>query len=138
MEETPSLGRALATFGSAVAVLLVSLRLGAGMHLPVLLGTATACVAASLSGLKWDRIQAALFQGVQDGLPAISILLLVGMIVGLWLVGGTIPTLIWYGLSWLSPGVLVPAACLLAAVASTATGTSFGTISVGHRLNGCF
>jgi NhaC family Na+:H+ antiporter len=129
LEEKPSLGRALATFGSAVAVLLVSLRLGAGMHLPVVLGTVTACVAASLSGLKWNRIQAALFRGVQDGLPAISILLLVGMIVGLWLVGGTIPTLIWYGLSWLSPGVLVPAACLLAAVASTATGTSFGTIS---------
>ena len=129
MEDKPSLGRALATFGSAVAVLLASLRLGAGMHLPVLLGTATACVAASLSGLKWDRIQAALFKGVQDGLPAICILLFVGMVVGLWLVGGTIPTLIWYGLSWLSPGVLVPAACLLSAVASTATGTSFGTIS---------
>lgn len=129
MQEKPSLGRALATFGSVVAVLLVSLRLGAGMHLPVLLAAATACVAARLSGLKWDSIQAALFRGVQDGLPAIGILLMVGMIVGLWLVGGTIPTLIWYGLSWLSPGILVPAACLLAAVTSTATGTSFGTIS---------
>lgn len=129
MEEKPSLGKALATFGSAVAVLLLTLRLGAGMHLPVLLGAATACVAARLSGLKWDRIQAALFKGVQDGLPAISILLLVGMIVGLWIAGGTIPTLLWYGLSWLTPRVMVPAACLLAAVASTATGTSFGTIS---------
>lgn len=127
--KTASLGQSAFTFGSVVAVLLLTLRLGAGMHLSVLIAAATACTAAYLSGFRWSRIQAALFKGVEDGLPAIGILLLVGITVGLWIAGGTIPTFLWYGLSWMTPKVLLPAACLLCSVASLATGTSFGTIS---------
>jgi len=133
----PSLVSALLVFGSALGVIIFGLRLGAGMHLPLFLALVVACVGASLTGMSWGETQAALFKGIMDGLPAASILLLIGMLVGLWIAGGTIPTLLSYGLGWLSPRFLVPASCLLCCVASVATGTSFGTIStVGLALMG--
>ena len=124
-----SLGRASLVFGSAVLAVVVTLRLKVGLSLPILSGVAAACLGAWSLGHRWARIQEEMFKGVLDGLPAVAILLLVGMTVGLWIAGGAIPTMIWYGLRWLSPKGLVPAACILTALASVATGTSFGTIS---------
>ncbi|HHY34393.1 MAG TPA: Na+/H+ antiporter NhaC [Firmicutes bacterium] len=133
----PSTVQSLLVFGSVLVVLIVGLRLGAGMHLPLFLALAVSCIGTRLLGNPWERIQAALFKGVVDGLPAASILLLIGMLVGLWIAGGTIPTLLSCGLSWLTPRFLVPTSCLLSCVASVATGTSFGTIStVGLALMG--
>lgn len=133
----PTLAAALLVFIATLAVLIFGLRLGAGMHLPLFFALAVSCIGACFLGMSWDEIQTALFKGVTDGLPAASILVVIGMLVGLWIAGGTIPTLLFYGLSWLSPRFLVPTSCLLSCVASLATGTSFGTIStVGLALMG--
>ncbi len=125
----PTLTQAALLFGASVATVVMGLRLKAGMQLPVLLGVAVASIGAWMLGLKWPDLQAAMFSGVTDGMPAVSILLLVGATIGLWIAGGAIPTMISYGLLWLKPSTLVPAACLLTALVSTATGTSFGTIA---------
>ena len=85
-------GRALATFSSAVAVLLVSLRLGARMHLPSSseqLPRALPQASPVSSGTAFRRLFSEVYK--TGCLPSAS-LLLVGMIVGLWFVGGTIPT----------------------------------------------
>lgn len=133
----PPTQAALAVFGSTLFALVLGLRSGAGMHLSLFFGLVASCAGARVLGVSWDRIQSALFAGIADGLPAVSILVLIGMLVGLWTAGGTIPTLLTYGLSWLVPGWLVPTSCLLSCVASVATGTSFGTIStVGLALMG--
>lgn len=133
----PSAAAAVLVFGSVVLVLIFGLRLGAGMHLPLFFALAVSCAAARLLANPWERIQSSLFKGILDGLPATSILVLMGMLVGLWIAGGTIPTLLSYGLSWLEPRFLVPTSCLLCCLASVATGTSFGTIStVGLALMG--
>jgi NhaC family Na+:H+ antiporter len=137
MSKEPNLGQAALLFGASVATVVLGLRLKAGMQLAVLLGVAVAAIGACLLGVTWVRIQAAMFSGVTDGMPAVSILLLVGATIGLWIAGGAIPTMIRYGLRWLSPSTLVPAACILTALVSTATGTSFGTIAtVGLALMG--
>ncbi len=125
----PSLVHAVAAFGLALCAVIFGIRLGAGMHLPIFLALVVSCVGAAFCKMEWKDIQSALFEGVCDGLPAACILLLVGILVGLWSAGGTIPTLIYYGLGWLSPQHLVPAACLLCCLASVMTGTSYGTIS---------
>jgi len=136
-DRLPSLLSALLIFGSTLAVLILGVRSGIGMHLPLFFALVVSCLGAGLAGMSWEEIQVALFKGVMDGLPAASILLLIGMLVGLWISGGTIPTLLFYGLGWLSPRFLVPASCLLCCVASVATGTSFGAIStVGLALMG--
>lgn len=129
MRKEPTLAQAVLLFGASVTTVVLGLRLKAGMQLPVLLGVAVAATGARMLGIRWPRIQAAMFSGVADGMPAVSILLLVGATIGLWIAGGAIPTLIWYGLRWLTPSTLVPAACVITALVATATGTSFGTIA---------
>ncbi|MGE5578626.1 MAG: Na+/H+ antiporter NhaC [Bacillota bacterium] len=137
MRKEPTLAQAALLFGASVATVVLGLRLKAGMQLPVLLGVAVAAIGARMLGIRWPKIQAAMFSGVTDGMPAVSILLLVGATIGLWIAGGAIPTMIWYGLKWLNPSTLVPAACILTALVASATGTSFGTIAtIGLALMG--
>ena len=60
-------------------------------------------------------------------MQAILILAIVGMMIGVWLVSGTIPTMIYYGLKLLSPSIFLIAALLVCSITSLATGTSWGT-----------
>ena len=62
---------------------------------------------------------------MDQAMPAILILLAVGSLIGVWMISGTVPTLIYYGLSLLTPAVFYPAACLLCAVVSLAIGSSW-------------
>jgi NhaC family Na+:H+ antiporter len=55
--------------------------------------------------------------------------MIVGMTIGVWLVGGTIPSLIYYGLQICNPSNMLPLTFILCAIASTFTGTSFGTMA---------
>ena len=68
---------------------------------------------------------------------AILILLVVGSLIGTWILAGVVPTMISYGLSILSPSVFYAAACLLCAIVATATGSSWTTAgTVGIALIG--
>ncbi|HHW18159.1 MAG TPA: Na+/H+ antiporter NhaC [Firmicutes bacterium] len=132
-----SIGAALGILGSSIGAVLLGMRLKVGMLFPMVLGIVVASIGALFRGMTWDKIQEAMVRGVQEAVPAIVIMLLVGMTIGLWIASGTVPTLIWYGLKWMSPAMLLPLSCLVAAIASTATGTSFGTIgTVGLALMG--
>jgi len=50
------------------------------------------------------------------------------MLVGSWILSGTVPILMIYGFDFLSPGFLLPAVAIVASVISLATGTSWGTL----------
>ena len=66
-----------------------------------------------------------------------SVLICVGMIIGVWIASGTVPTLIYYGLTLVSPQMFLAAAMLLCSVVSLALGTSWGTVgTVGLALMG--
>src|SRR5690606_31845719 len=65
------------------------------------------------------------------------VLIVVGMIIGVWIASGTVPTLIYYGLLILTPEVFLAAAMVLCAVVSLSLGTSWGTVgTVGLALMG--
>ena len=64
-----------------------------------------------------------------DSATTLLILLSVGMMVGIWIIGGTVPTLLYYGLKICSPNIIVPLAFVLCAITSLFTGTSFGSIA---------
>src|SRR5690606_21120352 len=60
-----------------------------------------------------------------------------GMIIGVWIASGTVPTLIWYGLTMLNPQIFLVAAMVLCSVVSLSLGTSWGTVgTVGVALMG--
>ena len=68
---------------------------------------------------------------------AILILLVVGSVIGTWILAGIVPTMIHYGLSLLAPSIFYAAACAICAVVALATGSSWTTAgTVGLALIG--
>ena len=96
-------------------------------------GAAIAAIIATRQGRQWADILHAIVHGISTAMGAILILLAVGALIGTWLMSGTVPSLIYYGLDTLNPSVFYAAACLICAIASLATGSSWtvaGTLGV--------
>lgn len=70
-------------------------------------------------------------------MSAIIILLIIGSLAGTWLLSGIVPAMIYYGLKILNPTIFLFAACVVSAIVSLATGSSWSTIAtVGIALLG--
>lgn len=65
---------------------------------------------------------------VAKSMPAILILITVGILIGTWMISGTIPMMIYYGIRFINPDYLIITAFLVTAVVSTFTGTSWGSV----------
>ena len=78
-------------------------------------------------GHRWADVQATIVRKLTQALPAFFIFFAIGMLIGSWMVCGTIPMLVYYGLELVHPSVLYLAAFLVPVVFSTLTGTSWGS-----------
>jgi NhaC family Na+:H+ antiporter len=97
---------------------------------PVLLITAafmTGCLGLFLR-FKWKDMERGIVDSIHKAMPAILIMLCVGVLIGSWIACGTIPMVIYYGLKLISPKFFLVTACFVCTVTSLATGTSWGTI----------
>jgi NhaC family Na+:H+ antiporter len=103
----------------------------------LLVTAAIASIIGLKNGLKWQEIEEAMVHGISLSMGAIFILLAVGSLIGTWLLAGTVPTLIYYGLQILSPDWFYAAACLLSAIVAMSIGSSWTTAAtVGVALMG--
>ncbi len=85
------------------------------------------------NGYTWKEIESGIVHGISLSTGAVLILLMVGALIGTWILSGTVPTMIFYGLGVLSPDWFYPAALIICAVVALATGSSWttaGTIGV--------
>ena len=102
-------------------------------QIALLLGTSVAIVVALRNGHPWTTIEAGIRNGIATSAGAILILLVVGSVIGTWMLAGVVPSMIYYGLLLLSPSVFYAAACVICAVVALGTGSSWttaGTIGV--------
>ncbi|MCP5073733.1 MAG: Na+/H+ antiporter NhaC [Rhodobacteraceae bacterium] len=110
---------------------------GLDPQIPMLLGVVVATIVALRCGFSWQNIQNGMVRGITNALPAMIILLIVGILIGVWILAGVVPTLIYYGLTVMSPAIFLPATLIICAVTSLATGTSWGTSgTIGVALMG--
>jgi len=135
----PSLGDALIPVVSLVLMLALSVYLfgsnssSGPNQIVLIIGAAIASLVALKNGLTWAGIIESIVAGISTAMGAILILLSVGALIGTWLMSGTVPSLIYYGLELLSPGWFYAAACIICAVAALAIGSSWtvaGTLGV--------
>lgn len=133
------------SFGEVLFVLLfliVSLMatimlFGGDPHMPILVTAGVASIIAIRAGYKWNDIQDGIIDGIKMSMQAILILMIVGMLIGVWILAGVVPTMIYYGLKILSPGIFLVATCLICCIVSLATGSSWTTAgTVGVALMG--
>lgn len=100
-------------------------------ELPIQLALLAAWFLIMLIGLKigynYQQMQSGLLKGVNDGLEAVLVLISVGALIGTWIAGGIVPSIIYYGLSVINPVIFLLAAFIITTVTSIATGTSFGS-----------
>jgi Na+:H+ antiporter, NhaC family len=81
-----------------------------------------------IMGFEWDDILKAIVKKLAKGLPAILILFAIGVIIGTWIISGTIPMLIYYGIKMINTDYIYVLSFLIPIIFSTLTGTSWGSI----------
>jgi NhaC family Na+:H+ antiporter len=77
-------------------------------------------------GHDYKSLEKAATQGISNGLGAVLILLAVGSLVGTWIAGGIVPTIIYYGLQAIHPSIFLLATMIICSLTALATGTSWG------------
>src|SRR5690606_21751358 len=100
-----------------------------------------AAVVATAVGVRlghtWKDMEGAIVHGISLAMGAILILLVVGALIGSWILAGVVPTMIYYGLQLLTPAIFFPSACVLCCLVSISTGSSWTTAgTVGVALIG--
>lgn len=103
----------------------------------LILGAAVAIIIAGIRKVPFSHVMEKVSQNIKDTVPAILILLLVGALAGTWLLSGVVPAMIYYGLQILNPSIFLFASVIIAALVSTATGSSWTTsATIGIALIG--
>ena len=97
-------------------------------------GAALAAGIGIKNGHRWKVIEETIVGGISTAMPAVIILFSVGSLIGAWMLCGTVPTMIYYGMLLLDPAVFYAAACVLCAITALSIGSSWtvaGTLGIG-------
>lgn len=106
-------------------------------QIALLLGMGLAAIIGMKNGHTWQEIEKGIVAGISMSLGACLILLAVGSLIGTWMLAGTVPTLIYYGLELLNPSFFYAATCLICAIVALSIGSSWTTAAtVGVALMG--
>ena len=106
-------------------------------QIALLLSAAVAATIGLANGHSWRELEAGIVHGISLALGAVLILLVVGALIGTWILAGIVPAMIDYGLSLLTPGTFYAAACVICCFVALATGSSWTTAgTVGVALVG--
>jgi len=135
----PGLGLSIAVFVAAAVIISYGvLQLGVDAHIPIVISA----VLVSIVGLivlkmPWSQIEEGALNAIAVALQAIVILMIIGMVIGIWMQSGVVPSLIYYGLDILAPSIFLLATLLITSIVSLATGSSWTTSgTVGIALMG--
>ena len=110
---------------------------GKDPHIPLALTAIVTALVARSNGAPWSALEKGMLHGIAVGTKAIIILMVIGMLIAVWMIAGVVPYLISLGLELLNPKVFLPATCVICAVISLSTGSSWTTAStVGVALMG--
>lgn len=106
-------------------------------HIALILAGAFAAVIAVLNGWKWNYLEQGILAAINRSMQAMLILAVVGLMLGSWVAGGVVPSMMYFGIKIIAPSIFLFTACLLCSVVSLATGSSWSTAgSMGVALIG--
>lgn len=111
--------------------------MGLSAEVLMLVSAAIAAFVAVGLGYTWDDIMNSIVSKLSKTMPAIFILIIVGFLIGSWMIGGTIPMMVYYGLKIISPQYIIVTSFIVTAFVSVCTGTSWGSAgTIGVALMG--
>ena len=112
--------------------------LGGGSQISLLTTTAF-CVFIGIAFYRvpWKDYELAITNNIAGVATAIIILLIIGALSGAWMISGIVPTLIYYGMQIIHPDFFLASTCIICALISVMTGSSWTTIAtIGIALMG--
>jgi NhaC family Na+:H+ antiporter len=133
----------LIAFLGVVIALFGSDSLNGGSQIALLMGMAVCvCISMTVYRVKWKTFEKQIKTTVGEVSITLLILLCVGMLAGSWMISGIVPTLIYYGVQIMSPQFFLVSACIICALVSLLSGSSWTTIAtigvallgIGHAL----
>ncbi len=141
MKETKqaTIGYALIPLIFLIGSLFLTLtQFGGDPHIPIFTSAIVASVVAMLGlNYSWKEIEEGIVDTIKMSMGAVLILMIIGMVVGTWILAGIVPTMIYFGLKVLSPGIFLIATLFICSIVSLATGSSWTTAAtVGIALMG--
>ena len=96
-------------------------------------GAIVAALIGWRNGQSWDQIESSIISGVTIAIKPILILFCVGVLIGSWILSGTVPTMIYYSLLMLDPAIFYAASCLICGLIALSIGSSWtvaGTVGI--------
>ena len=107
-------------------------------QISLVFATAIAAVLAmAVQRVPWSTLEQGITSSISKAGVSIMILFLIGMLSGAWMIGGVVPTLICYGVKIMNPSLFLVCACIICAIVSLMTGTSWTTVAtIGVALLG--
>jgi NhaC family Na+:H+ antiporter len=140
----PTIVEALFPIAFLVILLVVNINIfqteglsGSNQIVLILSAAVAGFVAVFRLGYAWEKLQDGMIHSISAAMSSILILLLIGSLAGTWMLSGIVPAMIYYGLQVLTPSIFLVAACLVSAIVSVATGSSWTTVAtVGVALLG--
>lgn len=98
-------------------------------HIPLIIGAIVAGGIAYFHGYSWSEIEDFMYRGIKLALPALIIILLVGLVIGSWVGGGIVATMIYYGLNIISPKYFLVTVVIICSIVSVTIGSAWSTIA---------
>ncbi|WP_417447501.1 Na+/H+ antiporter NhaC [Idiomarina abyssalis] len=106
-------------------------------QIALLVAAGIAVIIGFRNGFSWQQIEEGITEGISVALGAMLIILAVGSLIGTWLLSGTVPTLIYFGLELLNPSLFYAASCIICGVVALSIGSSWTTAAtIGVALMG--
>lgn len=95
------------------------------------------CVGVIHLNVPYKTVEKGMIKSMGLSLQAALILLMVGALIGIWIMSGIVPAMVYYGLKLISPSVFLPFSCIICVIVSLATGSSWSTTgTIGIALIG--
>lgn len=112
--------------------------LGGPSQIVMLAASSVCCMIGIWVGkVRWHVFENQIAKSISQVSSAMIILLFIGALGGAWMVSGVVPMLIYYGLDIIHPSVFLVSTCVISAVVSVMTGSSWTTIAtIGVALMG--
>jgi Na+:H+ antiporter, NhaC family len=97
------------------------------LQVALFMSAVVAAVVAHKNGHSWEKLGEEIVKGISLAMTAILILLMVGALIGVWNMSGTIATMVYYGVKYINPTWFYLAAALLTGLIGIVTGSSWTT-----------
>lgn len=119
----------LALFGFFLPLILILALLYIKVDIKIALAAAISVesIFAVYLGYSWEEIEKFALKGISRVNQTVIVMLLIGMLIGVWICAGSVQTMLYYGINMINPKFFLPIAFFICIITSTMTGTSWGT-----------